>query len=64
MERFGVENIMAVPKITKITLNMGVGEAIADRKMLDNAVSDIERISGQKAGGLPGAQVRRRLQDP
>jgi large subunit ribosomal protein L5 len=39
---------MAVPRITKITLNMGVGEAVADRKVLDHAMSDMERISGQK----------------
>jgi large subunit ribosomal protein L5 len=40
---------MEVPRITKITLNMGVGEAVADRKVLDHAMSDMERISGQKA---------------
>jgi large subunit ribosomal protein L5 len=40
---------MQVPKITKITLNMGVGEAIADKKILQSAVSDMEKISGQKA---------------
>src|SRR5690606_3467887 len=39
---------MEVPRITKITLNMGVGEAVADRKVLDHAMSDMERISGQK----------------
>ncbi|WP_439135119.1 50S ribosomal protein L5 [Pseudomaricurvus sp.] len=42
-------NVMEVPKITKITLNMGVGEAIGDKKVLENAVSDMEKISGQKA---------------
>jgi large subunit ribosomal protein L5 len=41
-------NDMQVPRITKITLNMGVGEAVADRKVLDNAMSDMERVSGQK----------------
>jgi large subunit ribosomal protein L5 len=40
---------MQVPKLTKITLNMGVGEAIADKKILQSAVSDMEKISGQKA---------------
>jgi large subunit ribosomal protein L5 len=48
MERLGVTNPMAVPRVTKITLNMGVGEALADRKALDNAMNDLARISGQK----------------
>lgn len=49
MERLNLTNRMAVPRITKITLNMGVGEAVADRKVLDNAMADLARISGQKA---------------
>lgn len=49
MKKFGYENIMQVPRITKITLNMGVGEAIADKKAIDNALGDMERISGQKS---------------
>jgi large subunit ribosomal protein L5 len=48
MERLSLKNVMAVPRITKITLNMGVGEAVADKKVLDNAMKDLERISGQK----------------
>ncbi|HEV7715134.1 MAG TPA: 50S ribosomal protein L5 [Steroidobacteraceae bacterium] len=44
----GVANIMQVPKITKITVNMGVGEAVADRKVMDAAVADLTRITGQK----------------
>ena len=48
MERLGVTNPMAVPRITKITLNMGVGEALADRKVLENAMSDLAKITGQK----------------
>jgi len=44
----GVANIMQVPKITKITVNMGVGEAVADKKIMDNAVADLTRITGQK----------------
>jgi large subunit ribosomal protein L5 len=48
-EQFGYENVMEVPRITKITLNMGVGEAIGDRKIMESAVSDLEKISGQKA---------------
>ena len=47
-EKFGFSSVMQVPKIEKITLNMGVGEALADKKILDNAVADLEAISGQK----------------
>ena len=43
-----LNNPMEVPKITKITLNMGVGEAVADKKILDNALKDMEQIAGQK----------------
>ncbi len=49
MDKFQFGSIMQVPKITKITLNMGVGEAIGDKKILENAVSDMEKIAGQKA---------------
>lgn len=48
-EELGLENVMEVPKITKITLNMGVGEALGDKKVLENAVADMEKIAGQKA---------------
>ncbi len=48
MEKLSIKNPMAVPKIVKITLNMGVGEALTDRKVMDHAVSDLTRISGQK----------------
>jgi len=47
-EQFGYENVMQVPRITKITLNMGVGEAAGNKKILDNAVADMATISGQK----------------
>lgn len=47
-EQLGLESVMEVPRITKITLNMGVGEAIADRKQLDAALGDMEKIAGQK----------------
>lgn len=47
-QKLGMQNDMQVPRITKITLNMGVGEAVADRKVLDNAMSDMERVSGQR----------------
>ena len=48
-EQFGYKSVMEVPKLTKITLNMGVGAAVADKKVLQLAVSDMEKISGQKA---------------
>ena len=48
MQQFGYQSIMQAPRITKITLNMGVGEAIADKKILQAAVADMEKISGQK----------------
>jgi large subunit ribosomal protein L5 len=44
----GVKNAMQVPKLTKITVNMGVGEAVADRKVMDAAVADLTKITGQK----------------
>lgn len=47
-EKFGYESIMEVPRITKITLNMGVGEAVGDKKILENAVGDMTKIAGQK----------------
>ncbi len=47
-EELSLDNVMEVPRITKITLNMGVGEAIGDKKALESAVSDLEKISGQK----------------
>ncbi|MBC6906602.1 50S ribosomal protein L5 [Saccharophagus sp. K07] len=45
----GLKNVMEIPKITKITVNMGVGEAVGDKKVLENAVADLEKITGQKA---------------
>ncbi len=48
MERLKLTNPMAVPRISKITLNMGVGEALLDRKVLEHAVNDLKRISGQQ----------------
>ncbi|MHB1567205.1 MAG: 50S ribosomal protein L5 [Acidiferrobacter sp.] len=48
MTQFGYQNVMQVPRITKVTLNMGVGEALADKKVIENAVSDMQQISGQK----------------
>jgi len=48
MEQFGYKTVMQVPRIEKITLNMGVGEAVADKKIMDNAVADMTKIAGQK----------------
>ena len=48
-KELGLANVMEVPRITKITLNMGVGEALGDKKVLENAVADMEKIAGQKA---------------
>ena len=48
MEQFQYSSVMQVPKITKITINMGVGEAVADKKVLESAAADLTRISGQK----------------
>ncbi|TVZ38249.1 large subunit ribosomal protein L5 [Alteromonadaceae bacterium 2753L.S.0a.02] len=47
-DELGLSNVMEIPRITKITLNMGVGEAIGDKKVLESAVADLEKIAGQK----------------
>ena len=47
-EKFGYKSPMQVPRLTKITLNMGVSEAVADKKVMDNAVADLTKIAGQK----------------
>ncbi len=47
-EELNLSNVMEVPRITKITVNMGVGEALGDKKILENAVKDLEKITGQK----------------
>lgn len=48
MEKFGYDNVMQVPRVSKITLNMGVGEAVGNKKVLENAVADMATVSGQK----------------
>ncbi|MBP6027412.1 50S ribosomal protein L5 [Piscinibacter sp.] len=48
IKKFGYKSVMQVPRITKITLNMGVSEAVADKKVMDNAVGDLTKIAGQK----------------
>ena len=47
-EELGLSNTMEVPRLTKVTLNMGVGEAVGDKKVLENAVADMQKIAGQK----------------
>ncbi len=56
MEKFDYKSVMEVPKITKITLNMGLGEAIGDKKIIKHALGDMEKIAGQK----PVATVARK----
>lgn len=48
-EKFGYKSVMEVPRITKITINMGVGEAVGNKKVMESAVGDMEKIAGQKA---------------
>jgi large subunit ribosomal protein L5 len=48
VKKFGYKSVMEVPRITKITLNMGVSEAVSDKKVMDHAVSDLTKIAGQK----------------
>mgnify|MGYP000367218703 CR=1 FL=1 len=48
LQKFGYKSVMEVPRITKITLNMGVGEAVGDKKVLEYAVGDLQKIAGQK----------------
>jgi large subunit ribosomal protein L5 len=48
MEKFGYKSVMQVPRLQKITLNMGVSEAVSDKKVMDNAVGDLTKIAGQK----------------
>jgi len=48
VKQFGYKSVMQVPRISKITLNMGVGEAVADKKILENAVGDMTKVAGQK----------------
>ena len=48
MKKFGYKSVMQVPRLSKITLNMGVGAAVADKKALEGAVSDLTKIAGQK----------------
>ena len=60
MTEFNYNSVMQVPRVEKITLNMGVGEAIADKKLLDNAAADLAAISGDHQS----TQICCRLQNP
>lgn len=48
MTKFGYKSVMQVPRITKITLNMGLGDAVNDKKIIENAVGDLTKVAGQK----------------
>jgi len=48
LQKFGYKSVMEVPRITKVTLNMGVGEAVGDKKVMEHAVGDMTKIAGQK----------------
>ena len=61
-EKFGYTNVMQVPKITKITLNMGVGEASQDKKKVQTAAEEMELIAGPEAGNYQGQEVDRPVQ--
>ena len=63
-EELGLSSIMQVPRIEKITLNMGVGEAKTDAKALDAAIEELTTIAGQRAAAAPRAQVDRAVQAP
>ena len=64
MQQFGYKSVMEVPRIEKITLNMGVGEAVADKKVMEHAVADMQKIAGQKPvvtlskKSIPGFKIR------
>ncbi len=64
VQKFGYKSVMQVPRITKITLNMGVSEAVADKKVMDNAVGDLTKIAGQKPVVTKAKQGHRGFQDP
>ncbi len=63
IEQFGFKNRMQVPKLDKIVINIGMGEAVANAKSLDNAVNDLTLITGQRAGADAGEEVHRAVQD-
>jgi len=62
--KFGYKSPMQVPRLTKITLNMGVSEAVADKKVMEHAVADLTKIAGQKPVVTKAKKSHCRLQDP
>jgi large subunit ribosomal protein L5 len=60
-EELKLSNVMEVPRVTKITLNMGLGEAIGDKKVIEHAVADLEKITGQKVCCDLRSQIHRWL---
>jgi len=62
--KFGYKSPMQVPRLTKITLNMGVSEAVADKKVMEHAVADLTKIAGQKPVVTKAKKSHRRFQDP
>ena len=63
IEQFGYKSVMEVPRIQKITLNMGVGEAVADKKVMDHAVADMQQDRRSEAGCHQVEEIDRGLQD-
>ena len=61
-DELGLPNLMMVPKLEKIVLNMGVGEAVGSAKLLEGALADMKTIAGQKTGGHTSQKVSRQLQ--
>ena len=61
-KEFGYKNVMAVPKIDKISINIGLGEATQNAKLMDGAVNELGQIAGPEAGDHQGAQIHRRVQ--
>ena len=64
IEQFGYKNVMEVPKIDKIVLNMGIGEATQDSKLVQVAAAELEKIAGQKVVITKSKQGHRPVQDP
>jgi large subunit ribosomal protein L5 len=64
MAKFGYTSVMQVPRLQKITLNMGVSEAVSDKKVMDNAVGDLTKIAGQKPVVTKSKKAIAGLQDP
>jgi LSU ribosomal protein L5P len=64
MAKFGYKSVMEVPRLTKVTLNMGVSEAVADKKVMEHAVGDLTKIAGQKPVVTKSRKAIAGLQNP